>query len=109
MTDRIDRSKSWDKLKEIIENEDLVSLKKLTLEGDRIQQEGTTKDEVKEQLLAMAPGDHPHIHGVLKDYIAKLEWKATKAKAKEVLAKAKEKTAPITRPATAERIDGTEE
>lgn len=97
---RINKSQAWDKLKDLVEAEDVDLLEEIDLEGEPIIQTGVTKEEMKQQILSMAPGDHPLLPRILQGYIALLRLAKPKTEAPKPK---RTRTAPV------ERITETEE
>lgn len=65
-------TKAWEKLRKLIEAGDKKGLQDLKIEGTRIVQEGVTVEEVKKQILDLAPGKHTSLNGLVLDLIEKL-------------------------------------
>jgi len=71
----------WEDIQQAINTNNRRLIRDIGLSYDkpRIEQEGVQVEEVKQQIISMAPGNHPHIGPILLDLAAKLyerdtEW-----------------------------------
>lgn len=68
----------WEDIQEAINSKNRLQLKKIGLSygKPKLEQEGVPAHEVAQQLIALAPGDHPHIGPLLLDLADKLKASA---------------------------------
>lgn len=70
---------TWEQTRQAVTSGNRILIKKIgeSHGKPRLHQEGVTIPEVKEQILAMAPGNHPHLGPILLDLAEKLkaDWK----------------------------------
>jgi len=71
----------WEDIQQAVNSNDRQLIRKIGLSYDkpRLEQEGVQIEEVKQQIISMAPGNHPHLGPILLDLAAKLyekdsEW-----------------------------------
>lgn len=65
-------TKAWENLVKLLDTNDKKGLLDLKLEGKHTVQEGVTVEEVKKQILQLAPGPHTSLNGLILDLIEKL-------------------------------------
>lgn len=65
----------WEDIQKAVNNDNRLMIKKIgeSFSKPRLEQEGVMVHEVKEQIMAMAPGDHPHLGPILLDLAEKLK------------------------------------
>ena len=71
----------WEDIQQAVNANDRQMIRKIGLSYDKpkLEQEGVQIEEVKQQIISMAPGNHPHLGPILLDLAAKLyerdsEW-----------------------------------
>ena len=65
----------WEQIREAVVTDNRLMLKRIgeSFKKPMLEQEGVTIEEAKQQILGMAPGDHPHLGPILLDLAEKLK------------------------------------
>lgn len=73
--EKVNQQMKWEQIREAVVSDNRLMIKRLgeSFNKPRIDQEGVTIEEVKQQILSMAPGNHPHLGPILLDLAEKLK------------------------------------